>query len=106
MERFKARIAARGFSQIYEEDYTDTFAPTVRIDKLRVFLVMVAAENSECRLHDIKNASTEATLKEKNIFTYSGWSSSRERVLFTPTQKPIWLKIGSSRPAHFLSRLS
>lgn len=65
LERFKARLVARGFSQTYGEDYTDTFAPTVRIDTLRVFLAMVAAENLECRQYDIKNAFTEATLKEK-----------------------------------------
>ena len=65
IERFKARLVARGFSQVYGEDYTETFAPTVRMDTLRVFLAIVAAENLECRQYDIKNAFTESKLQEK-----------------------------------------
>ena len=34
IERFKARLVARGFSQIHSQDYSDTFAPTVHIDTL------------------------------------------------------------------------
>lgn len=50
---------------MFGEDYTETFAPTVRMDTLRVFLAMVAAEDLECRQYDIKNAFTEASLKER-----------------------------------------
>lgn len=35
------------------------------MDTLRVFLAIVAAENLECKQYDIKNAFTEATLKER-----------------------------------------
>ncbi|TVY57553.1 Copia protein [Lachnellula suecica] len=64
-KRLKARLVARGFSQLYGEDYIDTFAPTVKIDTLRIFLAMVAAHNLECRQYDVKNAFTESTLKER-----------------------------------------
>jgi hypothetical protein len=64
VERFKARLVARGFSQVWGEDYDETFAPTVRMDTLRAFLAIVAAENLECRQFDIKNAFTEAELQE------------------------------------------
>jgi hypothetical protein len=65
LERYKARLVARGFSQVYGEDYTDTFAPTVRTDTLRIFFAMVAANDLECRTYDIKNAFTESSLKER-----------------------------------------
>jgi Reverse transcriptase (RNA-dependent DNA polymerase) len=65
VERFKARLVARGFSQIFGEDYDQTFAPTVRTDTLRIFLAMVAAGNLECRQYDVKNAFTESFLKER-----------------------------------------
>jgi hypothetical protein len=65
LERYKARLVARGFSQVHGEDYTETFAPTVRTDTLRVFLAMVAANDLECRQYDVKNAFTESSLKER-----------------------------------------
>jgi Reverse transcriptase (RNA-dependent DNA polymerase)/gag-polypeptide of LTR copia-type len=69
LERFKARLVARGFSQVYGEDYTDTFAPTVRMDTMRIFLALVAAEDLECNHLDIKNAFTESSLKERIYLT-------------------------------------
>jgi hypothetical protein len=65
VERFKARLVARGFSQVWGEDFHETFAPTVRMDTLRIFLAIVAAENLECRQFDIKNAFTESKLRER-----------------------------------------
>jgi len=64
IERFKARLVARGFSQAYGTDYTETFAPTVRMDTLRLFLAIVAKRDLECSHFDIKNAFTESHLKE------------------------------------------
>ena len=65
VERFKARLVARGFSQQHRVDYTETFAPTVRIDTLRMFAAIVAKEDLECRQYDIKNIFTESYLKEE-----------------------------------------
>jgi hypothetical protein len=48
IERFKARLVARGFSQAYGLDYDKTFVPTVRMDTLWLFLAIVAFENLEC----------------------------------------------------------
>jgi hypothetical protein len=65
IERLKARLVARGFSQVHGTDYSETFAPTVRMDTLRLVLAMVAIEDLECYHFDIKNAFTESHLKEK-----------------------------------------
>ena len=65
IERFKARLVARGFSQVLGKDYHETFAPTVRMDTLRLFLAMVAKRDLECCHFDIKNAFTESELKEQ-----------------------------------------
>ena len=69
IERFKARLVARGFSQVQGKDFQETFAPTVRMDTLRQFLAVVAKEDKECRHYDIKNAFTEAHLKEDIYFS-------------------------------------
>lgn len=65
VERFKARLVGRGFTQIYGENYTETFAPTVQMATLRALLSVAAAENLEIRHYDIKNAFTEAVMKEE-----------------------------------------
>ena len=65
IERFKARLVARGFSQSQGIDYTETFAPTVRMDTFRIFLATVAKRDLECYQFDIKNAFTESKLKEE-----------------------------------------
>lgn len=67
VDKFKARLVARGFSQKYGVDYEDTFAPTVKFDTLRFFLAIVAIENLECHQVDVNNAFTESLLKE-NIY--------------------------------------
>ena len=64
LDKLKARLVARGFSQAYGVDYEDTFAPTVKFDTLRVFLAIVALENLECHQVDVNNAFTESFLKE------------------------------------------
>ncbi len=61
--KFKARLVARGFSQIYGIDYDETFAPTVRMDTLRAVLALVAIKDLETGQVDVNNAFTESTLK-------------------------------------------
>ena len=42
IKRFKARLCARGFMQKEGIDYTDTYAPVVRYDSIRILLSLVA----------------------------------------------------------------
>lgn len=67
LERFKARLVARGFGQEYGIDYTKTLVPTLRMDTLRILMALVAKLDLECWHLDIKNAFTESPLKE-NIY--------------------------------------
>jgi hypothetical protein len=65
IKQFKARLVARGFSQVLGEDYFETFALTVHANTLCAFLVLVAAEDLKYSHFDIKNVFTELTLKEQ-----------------------------------------
>jgi len=64
VERFKARLVARGFSQIYGIDFEDTFAPTLRIDLFRILLCIMALEDMEAEQVDVNNVFTESNLDE------------------------------------------
>ena len=56
VERYKARLVARGFSQTYGIDYDETFAPVTKMNTVRI-LVSCAA-NFRWKLHqlDVKSA--------------------------------------------------
>jgi len=41
IERFKARLVIRGFNQIHDIDYFDTYAPVARIATIRVLIALL-----------------------------------------------------------------
>ena len=40
IKRYKARLIIQEFYQVYEIDYKETFAPTIRYKSLRIFLAI------------------------------------------------------------------
>ena len=70
LDKLKARVMARGFSQMHSINYEDIFAPTVKFDTLHVFLALIALEDLECHQVDVNNAFTESFLK-KTIYMAS-----------------------------------
>lgn len=54
--KYKARLVARGFSQIPGIDYLDTYSPVVRQDSLRAIIAIVAEHDMELETMDIVGA--------------------------------------------------
>jgi hypothetical protein len=63
-DTYKARLCARGFSQVKEVDYFETFAPTTRYDSIRILLSVAAFKNYEILQFDVKTAFLYGELKE------------------------------------------
>lgn len=45
IEKYKARLIARGFTQAHGVDYTDTFAPVAKLASIRTILAIAAQNN-------------------------------------------------------------
>src|SRR5699024_114899 len=55
IERFKARLVARGNEQS-DDDFNETFAPVFRLDSLRILIAIAARSGMVAHLLDASNA--------------------------------------------------
>ena len=65
IDKYKARLVVKGFSQKYGVDYTRTFSPVARMDTIRLILVEAFLRGMHIDHIDIKNAFLNGTLKEE-----------------------------------------
>lgn len=65
LERRKARVVARGFTQRPGVDFTDTFAPVVRLDSVRLLMALAVQYGLTVYQLDIVAAYLHGKLKEE-----------------------------------------
>jgi ribonuclease HI len=65
VSRFKARLVAQGYKQVEGLDYNEVFAPVSKYTTIRTMMALVAAEDMEMELLDIKTAFLNGTLQEE-----------------------------------------
>ena len=58
----KARFVAKGFAQVEGTDYTDTFAPTAKMDTIRMVVQIAAHDNMLIHQLDVKTAYLNAPI--------------------------------------------
>lgn len=67
VDRFKARLVARGFEQRYGRDFNETFAPVARYDSIRTLIAIAAQLNLKITQFDVATAFLHGILEE-NVF--------------------------------------
>jgi hypothetical protein len=65
VERYKARLMARGFTQTYRMDYNETFSPITKFTSIRCILALTALENMEIHQMGVKTTFFNNELKEE-----------------------------------------
>ena len=65
LERYKARLVARGYTQTYGIDYLETFAPVAKMNSIRILISLAVNLDWELHQYDIKNAFLYGELKEE-----------------------------------------
>jgi len=68
IQRFKARLVARGDSQIKGVNYDEVYAPVIRFTSLRVILHLAAMNDLEIKQGDFVSASLHGKLTDKGIY--------------------------------------
>lgn len=81
IDRYRARLVARGFSQIYGEDYFETYAPVVNMNAVRMMFSFAAIENLIIKQFDVKTAFLYGQLDEEVYMEQpEGFSDNSQKV--------------------------
>jgi hypothetical protein len=65
VERHKAQLVAKGFSQVERIDYNETFAPVEKMNSIRLVLALAASHEWEVHQMDVKSIFLHGDLQEK-----------------------------------------
>ena len=67
IEKYKARLVARGFTQVYGIDYFDTFSPVAKLTSIRTLLAIAARNDWEIESFDFDGAYLNGELNADEV---------------------------------------
>ena len=65
VNKYKARLAIKGYAQMFGVDFSETFAPVARLDTIRMVLALAAQKGWVIHQMDVKLAFLNAYLEEE-----------------------------------------
>ena len=65
IERYKAQIVAKGYTQSYGVNYQETFTPIAKLNTVRILLSLAANEDWPLLKFDVKNDFLHGEISEK-----------------------------------------
>ena len=69
IERYKARLIEKGYTQTYGVYYKETFAPVAEMNTVRILISLAVNLNWKLKYYDIKNAFLHGVLDEEVYMT-------------------------------------
>jgi len=69
VDRYKSRLVAKGYAQMYGQDYDATFAPVAKQNTFRTLLTVATAKNMKVRHYDVKTAFLNGDIVEDLYMT-------------------------------------
>ena len=72
IEKYKARLVAKSYTQKKGEDFFDTYSLVARIATIRVLLALVASYGLHVHQMDVKTAFLWR-VRGRNIYGATGW---------------------------------
>ena len=98
IERYKARLVARGFDQKFGSDYDETFCPVIRMESLRTLTALSTQRGLKLHHVDIDTAFLNGTLEEEVYMEQPmGYEEGKEEHLVCRLKKSIYGLKQSSR---------
>ena len=83
MDRYKAKLMARGFIQKYKIDYSEIYIPTFDADILRLLLTFITIEDIEVYQININNVFIESVFRDIiYIYLPEGLKIPKRQILF------------------------
>jgi hypothetical protein len=94
--RNKARLIAKGYSQVEGLDFGETYAPIARLESIRILLAYATHHSFKLYQMDMKSAFLNGPIKEEvYVEQPPGFEDSEYLITFTNSQRRF---MGSSKP--------
>ena len=101
IERYRAGLVAKGFSQVEGVDFNETFAPVVRQESIRLLMSIAAHKNLVAKQWDVKTAFLYGSLNEElYMMQPEGFKDTKNPSLVCKLNKAIYGLKQASRQWH------